>query len=275
MSVFNNLAVYPPRPTTPQTEHPSRMALSPDELAFVWLVVEKNIASGRVRRFCGEHHEAKLPGYIDRVITTFSQEQERVLRLAAADETEWQDLKHSLTQAAGRLLHHLGLETATIEQLAAEYAHDTCEILFRSRYPFDVPFFAWARRILTNRIYRDFTRSRDVWYRERHMSSLDELAYTEADVVMAHETVADTGAVIAMERVELQDWMMWGINRLVSPDQRAVLIATYFLDMSDRDIARRLGKTKNAVHVLRHRGLASLSKHLNLELSQRGQHGLS
>jgi RNA polymerase sigma factor (sigma-70 family) len=248
-------------------------------------IISRNLATGRIQRVMkakeGEGKEAEewenrgdlhsalqhpgisaqIEGYIDQVIACYLQEHQPVERLAAGDDAEWERLFEQLASRAYNILLRLQVPTAKAVGEAADFAQVSCEAIFSHPFPYDVPFEAWATRILKNQILQRYTRSQDLIDREPGTISLDRPGRGEVeDDFSLHDLLADESSASAFESIEVQEWLIQAIARLRSQAQQQVIIDTFFYELKDEEIARRLGKTRNAVHVLRHRALRRLTQ---------------
>lgn len=235
--------------------------------AAVTEIVTRNYTSGRIHRMRRLPPGALLGSralgeYISRVLPHYHRSYARIVRLQAYDPHVWDDLFAELLHAATLYLRrHVTLPAKTPE----DYAQSACLNIRQSIYPFDVPFEAWMKRVLINGIIQEW-RSGDVLARgEFGVVSLDRQSYAEGGDDPArtrHEQIHDERADKAFQQVDDADLVWNAIGELRSRRQREVLIATYRDGLSDEDIARRLGRTQNAVQVLRHRALAALKKNM-------------
>jgi len=249
-------------------------ASSAADVERIMAIVIRNIASGRAARVMATSSAAAgfsspdlLPGddlvvplqrYIDRVASFFFQERQRVDGLAAGEEAAWTQLQTTLTE---RAMHILARLPASAAHDAADFAQETCAIIFEQTFPFDVPFDAWAALILRNQILARRTRSRDPSDRDPDLASLDQPKMAEADPPFSlYDLVSDASKIDDFARVEVQEWLLTAIARLPTEPQRQVIIGSYFYEWSDEEIAARLSKTRQAVYNLRHRALCFLKK---------------
>ncbi len=238
-------------------------------------IVSHNGQSGRAQRVIaatGPVTPHQLDGYIDRVIATFLREAPRLDRLSAADETEWAQLFKQLTQRAQSMLSRVDASPATAPE-AIEFAQAACEAIFRTTFPFDVSFDAWATLILRNIIRQRYERSRDLLDRNSEVESLERPPHTETENSLAlHELLADPNANVFEQR-EVRDWLLNALDLLPSVIQERVLIDLYFNDRSIPEVAQRLGRSVQAVYNLKHRALREL-KHILTRERMDGQFAL-
>jgi len=75
-----------------------------------------------------------------------------------------------------------------------------------------------------------------------------------------YELLDDGRADAAFERLEARLWLSQALAHLGSEAQQQVIIDKYFYELGDEEIARRMGKSTQAVWSLRHRGLRNLRR---------------
>ena len=235
-------------------------------------IVSENISSGRFERVASaraKRHSLTLNQYIDRVSFCLDHESPRMQALQCEDNEEWQRLGNFLSKRAQRLLRRFR-DGSQVEAEAFDFAQETCLVIFEARYPFDVPFEAWATTILNRQILARYTRSKDAANRPQAPDSLDGPSNpNRGDSDSLAELLADPRSLEPFERIEIQAELRNAIGMLRSSSQREVIIATYFEGLDNDQIAKRLGKTKQAVYGLRLRGLARLKVLLGDEPSKR------
>ncbi len=205
-------------------------------------------------------HKTALEQYVDLVIRHVSQEYPRVQRLEMRDDAEWNRLHNFLASRAATLLQSFNPFGDRHEE-ARDFAQRAATLIFDHAYPYDVSFDAWATRILKNLILSHYTRSPDPLHRTRDLVSINA-APTRADshALPLAESLPDETATRAFTRVEDRAWLAQALARLSSPEQRTVIALEYFEELTDAEIARRLGKSKQAVYNLRNRALARLNE---------------
>ncbi len=225
-------------------------------------IVQTNLSNGRFQRFAAHRsrrHPLTLAGYIDHVLLYYSREHERIELLEKGNPAEWEQLRLLLAHRACQMVHHFRDGTDAWEE-ALNFAQETCLIIFEKRYPFDVSFEAWVTTILKNLVLAHYTRNGDVLNQPTAPESLDA-----ADRMIAStgnplgELLADTHALAPFEKIENQTVLLNAIAQL-SPTQRQVIQDTFLRELDDAQIARRLGKSKQAIYNLRHRALARLQQ---------------
>lgn len=224
--------------------------------------VEQNLASGRFQRLASNRsrtHPLKLEKYIDQVIVCACEEETRLEALEHGDATAWEQLRILLTRRAMVIIHQWRPH-ADILGDAADFAQQTCLIIYHKIYPCDVAFEAWATTILRHNISERYNRSRDALDRDSHPDSLDNSSAHDETGSTLSELLANDQSLAPFEKVENQMVLFDAIDQLRSPAQRYVIIATYLDEKDDAEIARYLGKTKQAVYNLRDRALAKLNE---------------
>jgi len=238
-------------------------------------IVSQNIASGRAQRvMAGQSTEGRrqlpLEIYIDRVVNSYLQEYSRVEALAAQNEAAWTELFQQLASRAYNMLLRLQVPPGRARSEAVDFAQATCELIFSHPFPCDVSFDAWSTRILKNCILWRYTRSQDLTDREPRILSLDCPGRDEVgDDFSLYDLLADDAGESAFERLEVQEWLIQAIGRLRSRAQQQVIIDTFFYELSDEEIAQRLGKSRQAVYNLRFRALQRLKQILKKRKKRR------
>lgn len=242
-------------------------------------IVLRNYASGRLDRVMRRGHiedgtnngeplssnstrfsDTFIKRYIDRVVNIYLQEHQRVVRLALPDPAEWQQLMRLLVVRAYRTLVRLQHSSPRAQDEAADFAQQTSEIIFRTFFPFDIPFDAWATVILNNCILQSATRSADLLDRTPKPLSLDTVFTPDSQgsprslaTLLAHPTSEQE-----FESVEVQEWLLNAIRLLPSDSQQYVILASFFYEMDDREIAHHINRSIGAVYTIRHRALKRL-----------------
>ena len=248
-------------------------------------IVARNIASGRAQRVMkvwnyggvgaeGQqavtdgHAEEPLRAYQERVMAIYLREHARVEALAQGDRGAWEALFQSLRHRAYCMLLRMGMSVEQAENEAGDFAQQACEIIFQQRFPFDVAFDAWATLILKRLILQHRTRSRDLADRVPCLVSLDLLDGDRGEISL-YEFLANPLGVSPFDRVEVQERLLQAIGQLRSQAQQQVIIDTFFYELDDETIAQRLGKTRSAIQLLRHRALKRLRSILGVDSGER------
>ncbi len=249
---------------------PSEDPLFEDRLCQI---VHQNISSGRFKRYNSaraKEHQVTLAKYIERIIPFLHQEDARMQRLRRGDHDEWARLENFLSRRASSLISRLLRETRS-EDRAHDFAQRACEIIFRTRrpYPFDVPFAAWVTTILKNEILKCYIRSREPMDRVGLVDSLEEpRSLPNGQTSALGELLPSEDASAAFDNAEDQMVLVGAIARLQSALQRDVISLTFIDGLGDDQIAKRLGKSKQAVYNLRNRALERLKEILGNDRPQ-------
>ncbi len=265
---------------------PERLAgLSAQDIGQIERIFLRNLASGRAQRVrrhwlvtpdtASQRFSppwAKLPvaeqpewplGYLQQVIHIYQQEQVRLHALAQHDSDTWRRLGACLAASATHLLVQMGLDAALAADLALDMAQQACCKIYVSIFPCDIAFDIWTHVILKNQILHQLTRSKELLDRQPYIESFEALQTEQEDrhnFTPIGQMDADPGqtAFSASKQIEDRDWLIDAIAQLPSPERRAVIVYTFYYDLSDDEIAHRLGKSKGAVYTLRHRALKQL-----------------
>jgi RNA polymerase sigma factor (sigma-70 family) len=226
-------------------------------------LVEENIRSGRFAKFAGAESNstpANLAEYVDRVVSYMSKEGRRIQALQDGDSEEWYRLGNFLYTRARPLVSRFRGRGGVAAD-ASDFAQKACVVVFEKRYPFDIPFDAWATTILNHLIIGGLTRSGDALDRPKPPESLEEFPGSgQMFGLPLSEVLANPFSMAPFEKIENQNLILNAIDRLCSPAQKFVIIESYLNCVEDVEIARRLGKTPQAVYNLRQRALLCLRK---------------
>jgi DNA-directed RNA polymerase specialized sigma24 family protein len=199
--------------------------------------------------------------YIDRIVVHFLREYDRVRSLAAPDDAAWKQLYEQLTQRSYRVLLRLHVAPDRARSEAPDFSQETCELIFRTYFPFDVPLDAWTTRILTNCILQRYTRSLDVTDRTPMPLSFDGITEDSDEVSFSFfECLSDAAALDPLNQIVVKELLERSIASLRSRAQQQVILGTFFYGMSDAELAHGLQKSVGAVHILRHRALGALQQ---------------
>ncbi len=199
--------------------------------------------------------------YIDRIVVHFLREYDRVRSLAAPDDAAWKQLYEQLTQRSYRVLLRLHVAPDRARSEAPDFSQETCELIFRTYFPFDVPLDAWTTRILTNCILQRYTRSLDVTDRTPMPLSFDGITEDSDEVSFSFfECLSDAAALDPLNQIVVKELLERSIASLRSRAQQQVILGNFFYGMSDAELAHGLQKSVGAVHILRHRALGALQQ---------------
>lgn len=225
--------------------------------------VERNLAGGRFQRLAAGYpreHPLTLTAYIDRVIVNTEQAHPRLQALETCDRAAWEQLYTWLARRAIAMLRSWRSSQDT-QRDAADFAQQTCLVIFAKPFPCDISFEAWATTILKHLILERYRRSPDALNRAPHLASLDMPASRNDDTdTVLGEQLASTQALDDFDKIENRLILLDAIEQLKSEAQRSVILATWLNEQDDDEIARRLGKSTQAVYNLRGRALARLKE---------------
>lgn len=230
-----------------------------------------NFSSGRWKRVIEKEQlqqsnlKATLRAYSLHVAASYEQQYPRVYPLELGECKAWEELRSWLEQSARNILRRrFGLLEIPLQFEADECAQCACEIIFQTRFPYDVAFDAWARYILLNAIRRRY-RQPEV----RYCELLTDIFAPNSDVDM--QTSDGEGWEIPdpyqpAETWELRELLLDVISRLPTEAQREVIRLSYFSGLEDACIAERMGKSAQAIHNLRNRAHDNLRRVLENRL---------
>jgi RNA polymerase sigma factor (sigma-70 family) len=239
----------PPPPLDEQDQHAEA----------VCRILQKNLTSGRWQRVTGEEVDSTpiptnghLEKYAVRIATYYWKQDGKARALLHHDSEAWEELRELLSERAFyMLLKRASLPATIAANLAQDYAHEACKKILTNHYPWDVPFDAWATRILYNCILAGLNRSKDLmdrgirvdegWFdvTEQNLSSQEHNPFKNKD-----------------DQILLAD----AIAKIPSETQRQVILLEFFEGWSAERIAGSLGKTPQAVYNLKSRALVNLRR---------------
>lgn len=238
--------------------------LSPEEIAEIAAIVAYNLECGRAEKVMNREG-LDLAGYIATVARIYADLHVQVCILRAGDHQAWEELWSELfSRVRGALRKVLGDASRNIpEARYEEFVQEACIDIFRGRYPYDCDFQAWKFRVLANRILKGLYYTNNPLDRPGLVRSIPEMA---EDNGMEEEALLDWIAGLKepppdfVESVHIREHVYEAIARLPSEVQRQVAILSWPEPLEDEEIARRLGKTINAVYKIRQRARANLKR---------------
>jgi RNA polymerase sigma factor (sigma-70 family) len=220
-------------------------------------VVRENIRRGRLARFQRPPSNQSMDGYVRQVAQTILAEAQRQARLAAMNDSAWSELRELLLQRAYNRLTRIGVPADSARLRAEDQAQRTClRILQAQPYPYDVPYLAWACKILNNSIAHDTLRSGD---------ALDRSPQADPNGLQDDQdegVLVDPNSMDQARRLEEHVALEWALAQLPAA-QRTAIQRKLFEGIPDRDTAHELNVSPQAVYNLRHRGLKRLQMLLN------------
>ncbi|MBX3012420.1 MAG: RNA polymerase sigma factor [Caldilineaceae bacterium] len=272
--------------------------LSAQDIEQIEHIFLRNLASGRAQRvwkrwlnppamfthgtpLLNDHpmtdeHACWRFAYLQQIIQIYRQERVRLQALAERDDATWQQLGIQLTDSAYYLLVQKGLDARSATELARDMAQQTCYRIYVSPFPCDVAFDTWAHVILKNQILHQLMRSKELLDRQLYIESVEALQAEQEDrqtltpLGQAYNAAFSSSSVMT-KQIEDHDWLNSAIAQLPTLERRLVIVYTYFYELSDDEIAVQLGKSKGAIHTLRHRALKQLHLILKSEPTAKQQ----
>jgi len=230
-------------------------------------ILQTNLSNGRAQYALGndatEITDICLQQYGLRVATHYWMEHKRMTALIAGDKKLWEELRRRFMHRAYHVLcAYAGLSPAAAYGQAPDHAQEACQRILRGRYPYDVPFYAWATRILINCVLERLNRSGDL---------LDRGSFVEFDaehpltVNSSSRGYGESWQALNSrgnfpEDIEKRHLILDAIAQLSSEAQRQVILLDFFYEWEDTKIAEALDKTCQAVYNLRHRALRGLKE---------------
>jgi RNA polymerase sigma factor (sigma-70 family) len=225
-------------------------------------ILHKNLSNGRWQRATrGKDNltDEDLRQYAQRVAKRYWIERETIIGLSSSNPSLWRDLHDKLKQHALNTCTRYGVPLGRAKNLASDHAQEACEIILCNHYPCDVPFDAWAGRILINCVLQKLQRSTDLMDRETFVEpSIEDLW----DARRSDQVLLNT-AQPATEDLETYTLLLDAIERLPSEAQRQVILLEFFFDWEAEQIAEKLGRTPQAVYNLKYRALQKLREILD------------
>ena len=206
--------------------------------------------------------ETAIQAYAYRVAAGYEEQHLRVHLLERGESQAWKELRAWLLQAAHITLRRkYDLHQTALSYEADECVQRSCEIIYTTRFPYDVAFDAWARRILENAIRKRY-RQTDI----RRCDFFDDLIMSS--FLNDAENLPMQECEIRDPRCSLEGWELVNlvidlISHLPSRSQQEVMQLTCFYDLDDAEIAKRMGKSVQAVHNLRNRARGNLLRFLD------------
>jgi len=140
-------------------------------------------------------------------------------------------------------------EKAEVESLSQEVFLKIYRTLdsYESRGTSPLPYFFTIAR----------TTIIDYWRKNRH-----QVSYGKEDMMIQIPDLSD-GPQEKAEQRETRELLFQALN-LLSADQRETVVQRYLNDVPNRDIARTMGKSEEAVRQLQSRGVRALREHMVL-----------
>ncbi len=219
------------------------------------VIIEKNMRSGRYDRYRKRQNPARriTPArYVDTVIGYWFLDGLHWKNLKNRDEETWQDLKNWLTHYAKK---SLGTKRVLRGHTAEDFAHQSIERILNADYPFDVPFVPWALTILHREIWGRARDNKDLL--NHNPDSLDEWFVWDLETGEMEQQVADPLAEIFPLMLQNRE-ILWNALKQLSEPLFDVIDLSFFVGLTDEEIARKLNTTMENIQTRRHRALARL-----------------
>lgn len=207
--------------------------------------------------------DAELSCYLLTIHDVYAASHEQLRALQSGEPQAWEILRAQLAEQTHKILrssrHTVNLAWLDEEDLVQR----ACIEILRSRFPFDVPFESWCGRLLKNQIYLLSHRAQDVHDRGWQVISLenmtDGVGEPKRDSNSHVQLVLSANDVFRLyQQRELRRMLDDALARIPSRSRRHVLESTFFMGWADDEIADQLGKSRDNVQLLRHRGLRDL-----------------
>lgn len=223
-------------------------------------IVVKNLQGSRVERFLAQDGRRSLDDYVRQVaqVVKCQEETPNPLFTDNADEA-WNHFQKALRRRAYYRLIGRGVDHAEAYERANDLAQQACCAIIAASYPGDVPYTAWAKRILDNLTKQDIRRRGGVFSRTIRFS---QLQVTEGED--EPEPVFLSAADPFDDEFYSRQALKWAVRQLRSEAQRCVL-QLQCEGWSDGEIAKATGRSVGAVHLLRHRAIRHLQRLVNTQ----------
>jgi RNA polymerase sigma factor (sigma-70 family) len=222
------------------------------------------------RRIPGDHPTDPATGvpnvYVDAVLRTLLAEGPRIAALRAGDDVTWAAMLSLIARRVRSRLRHIyvsGAYLTPFDDLADDLAlRCTARIWERlDAYPFDAPLDAWISRFVRYEVSAALRKA--AFRHNARARSLDAPFIPHVpDSASLGDLLPDRRAALLAERLDARLTIEAGLSTL-PPDQREV-VQRGLSGQPVSDIARVMGRSRNAVYVLRHRALSALQDFVTL-----------
>ena len=197
--------------------------------------------------------------YVDDVINALMIEGPRVTALKAGDTVTWNNLLDLIYRRAMSYLqahYHNQEYISPLNALVEDLVLHCAELLWLNldRFPFDTSLDAWVSNFVANEA-RTLRRKADFIHNctARSLERSNRKSTWQRPLEDKLRDCQTTGEFEIIDR-----WLTLGVGlRNLSPDQREV-IRRQLLGQSVPDIAADMGRTRNAIYLLRHKAVSSL-----------------
>ncbi len=221
----------------------------------------------RVEKFFKKNPSARLSDYACLIAKTLQQDGEYINRLEKNDSEAWKELFERQCKAAHRRLLTDGLDSDDAMQRAEDIAQQACEQMRRKRYPRDVPFLWWSKKVGRNEYLQERSRGGDVLDKPNKLESI-ESDYDEESAELA------TSVGIEPHQIEKQIYTVGNDIRdaivYISVEKQRQLLEFDLLDYTNEEISHNMKQSVPSIYSLRHRARKSL-KAILCEWAERGR----
>lgn len=222
-------------------------------------IVRANVQQGRLRKFLLSGAVASEGEYVRLVATRYRQQREYVrLVKDVQDAGVWETLYVQLQKWAYGVLtkKQFGAPRTRFDH-AVQCATDAALVILDRHFPFDADFHAWAY-VIVYYVCRSHVR------RERRGRSVPDEAQVSLDRWEGWlENLSDATASSAQRQAEMQHDLLQYVAAL-GESQREFVVLYYFEQKSYADVARLMGRDKNALYKLNFDALSNLRKKMLL-----------
>ena len=208
--------------------------------------------------------------YIDDIIRSLIEEGPWVQALLARESQAWARLLALIEKRMWSNLssyRHVLMSAAPIEMLVEDMTNYCANVVWRSlsRFPYDTRLEAWVSALVAFEV-STFRRSAD-FKRNHKVRSLERSLLPGPEEITLADVLPDQGADHAFERLDAELTIAAGL-KLLSPDQQEVVLRQ-LRGQTTEDIAREMGRTREAIHQLRHKAVTKLRGFLALEQEEK------
>lgn len=196
----------------------------------------------------------EIQEYIQRVISNYLEWYPFVnLLVKERDPDAWISILNYLHEWAAAFLRKYDaiIDGDDFDQLRQDLVQEAANTLLRSRFPFDVSFMPWARRVMIN-VGKVMMR---IFY--RHISQRED--GQEPELIPDPRTIDELVAL-----TQLQNTLQAALFML-SARQREIIDRRYFQDQSFETIAKELNMTSNAVYQRHYHAIKNLANNMTAQ----------
>ncbi len=208
--------------------------------------------------------------YIDDIIRSLIEERPWVQALLARESQAWDRLLALIEKRVWANLssyRHVLTSATPIEMLVEDMTNHCANVVWctLSRFPYDTRLEAWVSALVAFEV-STFRRSAD-FKRNHKVRSLERSLFPGPEEITLADILPDQGADHAFERLDAELTIAAGL-KLLSPDQQEVVLRQ-LRGQTTEDIAREMGRTRKAIHQLRHKAVIKLRGFLALEQEEK------